>query len=75
MSLHAAQQVFSVLLWMLDDYWMYSVVTLAMLCLLEVTVVKQRIRNSSMLSKLRKKPYTINVYAAAAAPAARFDRR
>jgi cation-transporting ATPase 13A1 len=61
MSLRAAQQVFSVLLWMLDDYWMYSVVTLAMLCLLEVTVVKQRIRNSSMLSKLRKKPYTINV--------------
>lgn len=55
-------QVFCVCLWMIDDYWMYSVMTLAMLVGLEVTLVKQRIRNAVMLSKMRTKPQPVQVF-------------
>ncbi len=49
-------------LWMMDDNWMYSIMTLVMLAGLEVVLVKQRIRNAEMLAKMRKKPFPIQVY-------------
>ena len=55
-------QVFCVGLWMIDDNWMYSIMTLGMLASLEVMLVKQRIRNAEMLARMRKKPFPVNVY-------------
>jgi manganese-transporting P-type ATPase len=50
------------MLWMLDDYWYYSAMTLAMLVFLEVTVIKQRIRNATALSSMRRQATVIPVY-------------
>jgi hypothetical protein len=54
--------VFCVLLWMIDEYWMYSAMTLVMLVILETTMVKQRIANAAHLAKMRSKPVPVNVY-------------
>ena len=55
-------QIVTVLLWMLDDYWYYSVVTLAMLVFLESTVAKQRIQHASLLRSMRRHPHPVFVY-------------
>lgn len=54
-------QVFCVLLWMLDDMWYYSVMTLAMLVFVEVTVINQRIRNAASLSSMRRQHTILQV--------------
>jgi cation-transporting ATPase 13A1 len=55
-------QVFCVGLWMLDDYWYYSLFTLVMLVMFESTVVWQRQRTLNEFRGMSIKPYDILVY-------------
>ncbi|KAF7860302.1 hypothetical protein EAF04_008430 [Stromatinia cepivora] len=55
-------QIFCVGLWMLDDYWYYSLFTLVMLVGFESTVVWQRQRTLTEFRGMSIKPYDILVY-------------
>ncbi|KNC78838.1 hypothetical protein, variant [Sphaeroforma arctica JP610] len=57
-------QVFCVVLWSLDEYVYYSLLTLVMLVFFECTVVSQRRRNMESLLLLSAKPHPIRVYRA-----------
>jgi len=52
-------QVFTVGLWCMDEYWQFSVLTLFMLVIFEVTVTKRRIANLSVLRDMRSEPYVV----------------
>ncbi|KAF2154425.1 E1-E2 ATPase family protein [Myriangium duriaei CBS 260.36] len=55
-------QIFCVGLWMLDDYWYYSLFTLFMLVVFESTVVWQRQRTLNEFRGMSIKPYSIWAY-------------
>ncbi|EFJ41014.1 hypothetical protein VOLCADRAFT_107850 [Volvox carteri f. nagariensis] len=55
-------QVFCVMLWMLDEYFYYSLFTLFMLVTFESTVVGQRLRNLKELRSLQTPKQNIYVY-------------
>lgn len=57
-------QVFCVCLWMLDEYWYYSLFSLAMLVLFESMVVFQRLQTLREFRTMTIKPFPIWVFRA-----------
>ncbi|KAH8923119.1 hypothetical protein BT69DRAFT_1350398 [Atractiella rhizophila] len=55
-------QVFCVSLWMIDEYWYYSIFTGFMLVVFECTVVWQRLRTVNEFRTMSIKPYPILVH-------------
>jgi len=55
-------QLFTTCLWLLDDYWYFSLMSLGMLFMFEGTVVFQRLMNFKRLRAMRVQPYQLWVH-------------
>lgn len=55
-------QVFCIFLWLLDEYWKYSVMTLVMMLMFEATVVSGRLRSLRELRGMRNPSLKIYAY-------------
>jgi len=55
-------QLFTTCLWLLDDYWYYSLMQLGMLFFFEGTVVFQRLQNFKRLRAMRVTPRLLFVH-------------
>ena len=55
-------QLFTTCLWLLDDYWYFSLMSLVMLFMFEGTVVFQRLMNFKRLRAMRVQPYQLWVH-------------
>jgi cation-transporting ATPase 13A1 len=55
-------QIFCSVLWLMDEYWYFSLMTLFMLFIFEGTVVMQRLQNMKRLRSMRIAPQDIHVY-------------
>lgn len=55
-------QVFCSLLWLLDDYWTYTLFTLVTVVIYEATTVFQRTRTQKMLGGMAPKPTPVYVF-------------
>uniref|UniRef100_A0A0X3PAK9 Manganese-transporting ATPase 13A1 n=1 Tax=Schistocephalus solidus TaxID=70667 RepID=A0A0X3PAK9_SCHSO len=55
-------QVFSVILWCLDEYWLYPIMTLGLLVMFEGALVSQQLKNLREIRSMGAQPYRINVY-------------
>lgn len=55
-------QIFCVLLWLLDEYWYYSLFTLVLLLIFEGTVVQSRVRNMQLLRSMIPKTRSLLVF-------------
>jgi cation-transporting ATPase 13A1 len=54
-------QMFCVLLWLLDEYWNYALLTLMMLILLEAQMVKRRIKDLTELRNMKPPTQKVRV--------------
>ena len=55
-------QILCVLLWCLDEYWYYSLMTLFMLVSFEATVVKRRLKHLEYVRDMRVPPFKLYVH-------------
>eukprot|EP01029_Cantina_marsupialis_P022631 TRINITY_DN552_c1_g3_i1.p1 TRINITY_DN552_c1_g3~~TRINITY_DN552_c1_g3_i1.p1 ORF type:complete len:1297 (+),score=461.72 TRINITY_DN552_c1_g3_i1:60-3950(+) len=55
-------QVLCSILWLMDEYWQYSIFTLFLLVAFECTTVGQRLKNFKILGSMRKPPRDLYVY-------------
>lgn len=55
-------QMLCVGLWLLDEYWYYSLLTLFMLVVFEMSVVKRRLVSLEQVRSMRAPPYNVMVY-------------
>lgn len=55
-------QVFCIFLWLLDEYWKYSLMTLVMMLIFEATVVSGRLRGLRELRGMRNAALNVSVY-------------
>ena len=55
-------QLFTSALWLLDEYWYFTLMSLAMLFIFEGTVVMQRLQNFKRLRAMRVDPQQIWVH-------------
>jgi len=55
-------QVFCAILWMLDEYWQYTIFTLFSIVMFEATTAFQRLRTFSTLGSMASKPTPLQVY-------------
>lgn len=57
-------QIFCVTLWLMDEYWYYSLLTLFMLVILECQVIQRRLHDLSELRAMRIPPRLVSVFRA-----------
>jgi cation-transporting ATPase 13A1 len=55
-------QVFCALLWLMDEYWSYTVFSIISLVMLEATTAFQRLKTLGTLNKMQVKPYMLQVF-------------